>query len=151
MSNILIPDNNHVARHVKGREIEPDGTASAAAFMLRGPKEDKLAEQSLSVNWMERTGMLDRTEQLRTILNILRGKGRIVRKSSGFAVLNVGVSREGVRLRSIDQRELTFVHDPDDGVDDTHAAIHGYSYLENEIATLLALSVEAVTKVSALD
>jgi hypothetical protein len=118
---------------------------------LRGPKEDQPAEQSLSVNWMERTGLLDGTEQLRTILNILRQKGRTVRKSSGFAVLNVGRSREDVRRQSIDQRELTFIHEPDDALDDTHAAIHGYSYLENEIATLLALSVDAVTMVSQLD
>lgn len=74
MSDILIPGSDHVARHVKGRAIERDGTVSAAAFMLRGPKEDKPAEQSLSVNWMERTGVLDRTEQLKTILNILRKK-----------------------------------------------------------------------------
>jgi hypothetical protein len=148
---MLIPDEDHVARHVKGREIEPDGTVSAAAFMLRGPKEDKPAEQSLSVNWMEKTGVPDDTEQLKAILNILRQKGRTVKKSSGFAVLNVGRSREDVRRQSIDQRKLSFVHEPDDGVDDTHAAIHGYSYLENEIATLLAMSVNATTKVSQLD
>lgn len=151
MADILIPDQDHVARHVKGRQIEPDGTVSATAFMLRGPKEDQPAEPSLSVNWLERTGALDRTNQLKAVLQIIRRRGRTVRRSSGFAVLDVGRSREIVKRESIDQRALSFKHEPVGGEDETHAGIHGYTYLENEIATLLALSVDEVRRVGQLD
>jgi hypothetical protein len=99
---------------------------------------------------MERTGALDRTNQLKAVLNIIRQKGRTARKSSGFAVLNVGRSRSVVKRESIDQRELYFEHAPVEK-DDTHAGIHGYSYLENEIATLLAMSVDEVIVVGQLD
>ena len=131
--------------------MEADGTVSATAFMLRGPKEDRPAEPGLSVNWMENTGVLGKTDQLKAILHIFIQKGRTVRKKLRICSLKCG-EIAGIRAAPINRsRELIFKHEPVAGIDDTHAGIYGYSYLENAIATLLALSVDAVTRVSQLD
>ena len=84
-----IPDANHVARQCNVNTC-PGGELLATAFHP-APFDD-----GLSVNWLERCGLQGRNECIAAIVNILKGKGRTVRASHYFALLNVGAAKRAI-------------------------------------------------------
>lgn len=95
-------------------------------------------EEYLSTNWLEHFHPADRDTQLAAVRQTLLDKGRSVRRTAFFLVLNVGVAAD--RCRQELNREIRFVnlvepHDP------SHTGIFGMLGNEAKAAQLLAQSV----------
>lgn len=102
----MIPDDNHVVRHVPGSKIEQDGHVNGAAFIRREN------ENGLSVEWRQAAGDGPVADQLQAIRAAFR---RQVKPSHRFAELPVGTTRERVRegAEALGMpMDLRFEHEP---------------------------------------
>ena len=125
-----LPENDHIVRYVKPRNVE-DGRVSIAEFRLREN------EKGVSVNWLEYYENLSKEEQLAEV----RVASRLVlRKNGRFAELNVGRIKDflaeelpGLRVvhTSLDAEE-EFSADP------SHSEITGLPSGDSEQADLIA-------------
>ncbi len=125
-----LPDDDHVVRYVKPRNVE-DGRVSIAEFRLREN------EKGVSVNWLEYYKNLSKEERLAEV----RVASRLVlRKNGRFAELNVG------RIRNFLAKELPalrVIHTPLDAeeefqADPSHSEITGLPSDNSEQADLIA-------------
>ena len=125
-----LPENDHIVRYVKPRNVE-DGQVSIAEFRLREN------EKGVSVNWLEYYENLSKKEQLAEV----RVASRLVlRKNGKFAELNVG------RIKDFLAEELLglrVVHTPLDAeeefpADPSHSEITGLPSSNSEQADLIA-------------
>lgn len=135
MSDELVPDSNHIARHCGGSRVE-DGEIDGAAFMLRAN------EKSLSVNWLEFLQLSDRQSEIREVCRVLRSK-RTLGARSVIAVLKVGEVLEHVRNAEV--RTLKVVHLTEEN-DPSHSGVFGYSATVEDdiIADLIAEKVNEI-------
>lgn len=136
MADIL--DSHHVVRHVSPKYFDEDGDITSAAFKLNLEKN----ELDLSVYWPELY-----TEEVNFAHQIDKAKNDIrnsitVRGSHKFAIMNVGSTKKYVKKESRDDRELIFLHTPEDG--DSHSSIYQIDPNQDEIAELI---LETVTRV----
>jgi hypothetical protein len=102
----VIPDTNHVLRHVPGSKIEHDGKVNGAAFIRRPD------ESGLSVEWRESAGEVPIAHQVDAIRRVIR---RTMTASHRLVELNVGATREHVVQAAAALGmvvELTFEHEP---------------------------------------
>ena len=95
-------------------------------------------EEYLSTNWLEHFHPADRATQLAAVRQALLDKGRSVRRTAFFLVLNVGAAADQCRQEL--SQEIRFVnlgepHDP------SHTGIYGMLGNEAKAAQLLAQSV----------
>ena len=134
MKGQQIPDADHVARYCRASTVE-DGEISAAAFMLRH------GEEYLSVNWLEELKRPNRATQIRVLRELYARKFNRVGAGARIAILNVGVLRTNVELKSPDRWLLPVLHEPIIPDDPSHAGIYEVPYDDETIAELI---VEAV-------
>lgn len=127
MTNVPLPDADHILRHVKPTAFD-NNRVQGAAFEWRR----KNANDGLSCNWMEISEGTTRDEKIEYI----RSRRRLIwKKSHKLAILNVG-SVKAAAKRQMDALGLTLspdvIHDPlgaDAGqawvADPTHALVIG--------------------------
>lgn len=116
MNGSLVPEQDHVVRYCKPKQIDA-GKIQPSAFILREN------EKSLSVNWLEKLCRTNRSEQIEALRNIFRQKAFNVKTNARFAVLNVGNIRNKVRTETVDHRELKLTHEPSEN-DQSHSGIY---------------------------
>jgi hypothetical protein len=121
-SNVsLLPDTNHVARHVQPGALDEDQRPGPAAFQ---PRE---TEPYLSVQWVEHFGSISDRETVIPLVRQALGRQRTIRKSHKIAVLNIGESKRHVTKNS--DRRIRFEHLPIEPDDLGHAGIFGIDSL----------------------
>ena len=123
---------HHVARYCRSRLIGTDGLPIPEAFTLRE------GEEYLSTNWLEYFHPTDRLRQTASVRQALLDKGRTVRRTAFFLVLNAGTAIDHCSEelnREIQFVNLGEVHDP------SHTGIYGYTSRDTRTAALLAESV----------
>lgn len=135
MKGDVIPNNNNIARFCKPITA-PEGQIQAAAFMLRSDSD----EDSLSVNWLEFLDCLDRESEINKIRKIYSNKFHVGPKAK-IAILNVGKVREEVRKKSLDGRNLKFLHEPLDD-DSSHSGIYNLKPDNEFIAELILETIQ---------
>ncbi len=126
-----VPDNDHVSRYVGGSKITR-GRITGAAFELR-PGED-----ALSVNWLEYLELHDRNAEIQELRKVFLEKGRTLQPTAKFAVLNVGETRGYIRQESDDNREILFLHDPEEPTDPSHSGIYNIPRDDLVIGNMIA-------------
>ena len=122
---------HNVARQCRKRDMEEDGTPSADAFLLRAEKN----ELYLSTNWLEYFDPNDRQTQISSVIQSLQRKGRTVKRSESFSVINVGEATIQCKRQyklTIFFRNLNELNDP------SHSGIYGYTKHNAKVALLLA-------------
>jgi hypothetical protein len=134
MKGQVIPDTDHVARYCRASTVE-GAEISAAAFMVRQ------GEEYLSVNWLEELKCPNRATQISGLQEVYARKFNRVGAGARIAVLNVGVLRTNVELKSPDRRLLPVLHEPIIPDDPSHAGIYEIPFDDETIAELI---VEAV-------
>ncbi len=118
MSNIDLPNDDHVVRYAKPTSVREDGSVDGSEFRLRP------SDKGLSVNWLDYYQGIDKSQQLDKV----RQSSRLTMRPNGrLAELNVGVTKRYVQVR---QNTLRFVHVPlaAEGVyqpDPSHGEISG--------------------------
>ena len=126
-----LSDIHNVTRQCRKRDMEEDGTPSADAFLLREQKN----ELYLSTNWLEYFDPSDRRVQISGVIQSLKRKGRTVKRSESFSVINVGAATIHCRRQcklTIVFRSLNEINDP------SHSGIYGYTKHNAKVALLLA-------------
>lgn len=127
---------HNVARYCSRRRIDSNGLPLEEAFLLR-PNEEYI-----STNWFEHFHPSDRPVQLTGVRQTLTGKGREVRPSASFAVLNTGASVTGCKDKLNVDLRFTVLGETSDP---SHTGIYGLLPLDEEVrdlvSTLLAKSV----------
>jgi hypothetical protein len=107
----VIPDSNHVLRHIPGSKIDQHGKVDGSAF-IRRQKPGEPPEDGLSVEWREMAGEMPATDQVAIIRGLLRlnvtGTHQLVELEVGQTRNHVkdGAAELGIAL------ELSFKHDP---------------------------------------
>jgi hypothetical protein len=104
------------------------------------------AEEYLSTNWLERTGVPNRADQLDIVRQHLTNKGMTLPPSGRLAVLHIQTVIDHVRASTPDARTLAAHHEPDLPSDPSHSGIYGYSVDDDLIADLIAQAVQEVHK-----
>lgn len=127
-----IPGNNHVSRLCGATRCDENGRPVGDAFMLR-PNEPYL-----SVNWLENTGELPRSQQLKIIRTHLTNKDIKLPANARLAVLHLQTMFDHIKLSTPDSRRLTAHHEPELPHDPSHSGIYGYSAEDQLIADLMA-------------
>ena len=125
-----LPEDDHVVRYVKPRNVE-DGRVSIAEFRLREN------EKGVSVNWLEYYENLSKEERL---VEVRLASRLVLRKNGRFAELNVG------RIKNFLAEELPglrVIHTPLDAeekfpADPSHSEITGLPSDNSEQADLIA-------------
>lgn len=143
-----IPDDQHVARHVKKRPVDPEKhLCFPQAFALRPATEGRPAETYLSSSWLEFFPG-DLRARLKATLAQIRGYPFTVKAKDVLAIGNVRVIKgagESVGTR------LRVLHEPDPPSKTAYAAIRGMRQDDSEICELLAAAAFAeVVVVSAI-
>jgi len=131
MTGDPIPHDHHVSRHC-GPNVCPDGDVQGTAF------HRKPDERGMSVNCLEYTRQGDRQSALRSVIGILRGKGRKIKPTSYLAVLNVGEVIQRVVSQTQNQTVLAVTHFPELPLDDTHVEMSGMAPADEFVGELLA-------------
>ncbi|MDX2290025.1 MAG: hypothetical protein NW217_14550 [Hyphomicrobiaceae bacterium] len=129
----LIPDDQHVLRHVPGSKIAQDGRIDGSAFVRR------LDEAGLSVEWRESAGDPAVADQVARIRRTMR---RDMRTSHRLAELPVGPTKSKVHEGAAElglAMDLTFEHaplEPDGGwpADPYHSEIFGTPEYDDVLA-----------------
>lgn len=116
MSEELVPDQDHVARYCRPKQIDA-GKIQPSAFILREN------EEYLSVNWLENLCKSDRNDQIEALRNAFQQKQFTVKASAQFAILNVGIIRDKVREETVDKRDLQVAH-KSSTTDPSHCGIY---------------------------
>jgi len=132
MKGDRIPDQNHIARFCRPRQVA-DGQIQATAFMLR------VDEESLSVNWFEFLNCPSRESEIDELRKTYSAKLRVGLHAM-IAVLNVGGIREKVLKESLDRRNLEVLHNPAVG-DPSHSGIYNLKQDDELIAELILETV----------
>ncbi|NQU80053.1 MAG: hypothetical protein HQ543_00870 [Bacteroidetes bacterium] len=139
MKGDQIPDQDHIARYCSYKRLSDDGQPQSAAFMLKPERPGRLAEESLSVNWLKNLECPDRISEIAEIQRIYR-ETFDVGVQAKIAVLNVGEVREKVQTESPDRRILEVLHDPKQN-DPSHSEIYNLRQNDQVIAELIAETV----------
>ena len=85
MTDIDLPDPDHVVRYVRPRLVLDDGSVDGSAFRLRS------GDSGVSVNWLECFDGLSKSEQIEQVRILSRLK---MRRNGRLAELNVGMTRQ---------------------------------------------------------
>ena len=99
-------------------------------------------DEYLSVNWLESTDSLIRSEQLSIVRQHLLNKGMRLPEKGKLAVLHLQSAFNYVQ--SPDSRRLHAHHEPELPHDPSHSGIYGYILEDQLIADLLAEAVQEV-------
>ena len=131
MTDVPLPDNDHISRYCKPSTVER-GIPLSAAFM------PKRGEDYLSVNWLEYFGEPALDTAIDLVRQVFRHKNYQVRPKGRYAVLKVGDAKmaayESVGYTlSIDHLPLSD--------DQSHAGIRGYGSEDLAVAVELAALV----------
>jgi len=105
MKGESVPDSDHISRFCKPTQA-PDGQIQATAFLLRQ------GEESLSVNWLECLGCIDRDHEISELKKIYTSSFDRIGAQARIVILNVGNVKEKVTTESADKREISILHDP---------------------------------------
>lgn len=132
MSGDVLPDKHHVSRLCLPKTVQ-DNQLLGAAFLPRA--EDNY----LSVNWLECLKCKSRAEEIVAVQNTYISKLNFSNKAR-IAVLNVGITRLMVRSKSSDNRNLDFLHMPEDN-DASHSGIYNIKNDDMEIAELILSTI----------
>jgi len=127
-----VPDQDHICRYCSAMRCTENGQVTGTAFQPRQ------IEKYLSVNWLEFFHLANRQEEIREVRKILRLK---LGAKAKIAVLNVGETISYVRTQSIDARNLSMLHEPEED-DPSHSGIYGLQYDDYLIADLIAEMVQ---------
>ena len=95
-------------------------------------------ELYLSVNWLEHTGAVSRSQQLAIVRKHLTNKGMNLPTRGRLAVLHLQTVFDHVKTDTPDSRRLTAHHEPKLPQDPSHSGIYGYSADDHLIADLMA-------------
>ena len=136
MTDVPLPDGDHVSRYCRSSAVDERGLPLSAAFL---PKQ---GEEYLSVNWLEYFRALDLTVAVDQVRQAFRNKNYRLRPKGRFAVLNVGVAKSAVYEGT--GKSLRVNHLPVSD-DESHSGIIGYN------AEDLAVAVELKALVTSLD
>jgi hypothetical protein len=140
-----IDNDEHVARHVRGRLVQRDGGRVLGcfpqAFELRPATPTRQAESYLSASWLEYFAG-DRIVQLRATLAEMRSYPLDIRAKDALAVANVGRIKEAGQTRDMNLRVL---HEPRLPNAPAYAAIRGLRRDDAEILVLLTAAEVAET------
>ena len=131
MTNLPLPDNDHVSRYCKPSTVER-GIPLSAAFM------PKRGEDYLSVNWLEYFGEPALDTAIDRVRQVFRDKNYQMRPRGRFAVLKVGDVKTAA-LESV-RHTLDIDHLPLSD-DQSHAGIRGYGSEDLAVAVELAALV----------
>lgn len=122
---------DHVVRYCRPSTMN-DGFPKTAAFMLRE------AEDTLSMNWMEKTGTKDRKQAACRVCELMRARGFGVSQNGRFASFNAGAIRNELNRR-LGASGISLNHDPVPG-DPTHTVVSGYRDEEDNLEVAATLS-----------
>jgi len=128
MKGETIPDQNHIARFCRPKQVD-EGQIQAAAFFLRANDE------SLSVNWLEFLNCSNRESEI-TKIRTIYSETFTVGARAKIAILNVGEVRKKVLTESPDSRNLEVLHDPSMN-DPSHSGIYNLKQDNELIAELI--------------
>lgn len=136
MTDIDLPDPDHVVRYVRPRLVLDDGSVDGSAFRLRS------GDSGVSVNWLECFDGLSKSEQIEQVRILSRLK---MRRNGRLAELNVGMTRQSTGSLA----SVRFVHVPwpaEQGyeADPSHSEITGLpsdSPVAARVGDLIAWSV----------
>lgn len=136
MTDVPLPDGDHVSRYCKPSAVDEGGLPLTAAFL---PKQ---GEEYLSVNWLEYFRAQDLTAAADQVRQVFRNKNYRLRPKGRFAVLEVGVAKTAVHEAT--GKNLRVSHLPVSD-DESHSGIIGYN------ADDLAVAVELKVLVTSSD
>lgn len=140
---VPVPDDHHVARHCPKSKLDEEGWPRPTAFMLKVVRDEK----SLSVNWLEYLGVLERSDQIAELREVYKRKKYMIGSTSKFAVLQVGQTIDNVSSNTNGVHRISVIHEPEgppefDYEDPSHSGIHGVpSEDDNEVSKYIADSV----------
>ena len=103
MTDVDLPDDNHVVRYVSPRHVRKDGKMTSYAFSLRPHRDD---DTGLSVNWLECFPDHTKDEQLAEVRRLSR---LTMRQGGRLAELNIGATKRHVRG---EYGEIRFINKP---------------------------------------
>lgn len=135
MTNVPLPDGDHVSRYCKPSAVDEHGLPLTTAFL---PKQ---GEEYLSVNWLEYFRDMNVTVAVDRVRDVFRNKNYRLRPKGRFAVLNVGAAKTAVHEGT--GNSLSVNHLPVND-DQSHSGIIGYN------ADDLAVAVELKVLVTSL-
>ena len=119
MSQVELPDSDHVIRYVKPSMIGTTGKARGGAFMLR---RHRASEDGLSVQWLEYSGTKGASAEVQLLKRATTLRSRLTLSKNGrLAELNVGRTRARCHEEDV---ALGFVHAPLPD-DESHSEILG--------------------------
>ncbi len=130
MTEVVVPNEDHIGRYCGGSHVDEDGDIDGTAFRLRP------GEEALSVNWLEYLGQ-EGAEQIEALRAVYESKFR-VGKTARIAKLSVGKMIEHVRTESPDSRVLKVLHETDLPIDPSHSGVHNIPEEHDLIADLIA-------------
>lgn len=122
--------SHHFFRHIGASRIDGD-FIDPSAFWLR--EEGGQSEEGLSVNWLEYFKKSAPQDAIAPLRNILINKGRTVRRSSKFALLNVGAAKDAAARYT----SVAIVLDEEEN-DPSHSLVKGYEAYNKQVAEELA-------------
>ncbi len=142
MKDEPLPDTDHISRYCPFGSLLDGGEVTGTSFLLR--RDPKREEEYLSVNWLEHLRLDNRTAEIAEVRRVLSTKRSLGGKAK-IAVLNVGNTKDNVRQKSPDRRDLRILHrpnEPPEFPDPSHSGIFDTLLDEQLVAELIAESVK---------